>query len=198
MKKKILSAVIFLLAFSNIAIANAPASSPKKVIGIVLEAPATYANNQTVRELVPEKVAVLFPEDRFIVLPFEQTSAAVRTYREDKRLPDSGDHFVPLNREDIMTLLKPLNCDYAFFIKVTNSQPRTSSGVFTSTARTTVTCDIRLLDLKTGQYKITKEIIKDGRSTSGPMYGGSPSLNRAYERALNSALDEIQIDTSDL
>ena len=170
-------------------------STGKKVIGIVVEAPIAYVSNETVRKLIPEKVSALFAKSRFMLLPFEETTMAVRTYREDNRMKDEDYYSDPLNRQDIVNILKPLKCDYAFIIKITNSDARWSQGAFSSSYKTTVTCDIRLLDIATNEYRISKQIIKDGKSTS---VLGSPSFDRAYNDALVKALDELKIDTSSL
>ena len=163
-------------------------------IGIFLEAPVTYATNETVRKVVPEKAKSLFPSRSFNVLPFEQTALELRTYKEDHRMNVNQYYSQPVNRQDIQTIGKGLNCDYALFIIINNDAPRVSAGLFSVSFKTTVTCDVRLLDIASGKYLTSKAITKDGSSTAVVM--GVPSFDNAYNEALGKALDELTIDTS--
>jgi hypothetical protein len=164
-------------------------------IGIFLEAPVTFVNNETVRTKVPEKAKSLFPESEFNVLSFEKTTTALRTYKEDNRMVVNQYYSQPVNREDIRKIATNLGCDYALFIIITNDAPRLSSmSILHRTFATTVTCDVRLLNIKTGEYVISKQIIKDGTSTG--VYVGVPSFDAAYKRALDKVLDELTVDTS--
>lgn len=172
--------------------ANAAPGLP--TIGVFLEAPVTFANNETVRTVVPEKASKLFPADKFNLLSLDTTSTELRTYKEDHRMVITPQYSQPVNREDIQKISKELNCDYALFIIINNDAPRFSAGLFSMTYKTTVTCDVRLLDINTGKYLTSKQIIKDGSSTS--VYMGAPSFDRAYKEALGKALDELTIDTS--
>jgi hypothetical protein len=164
----------------------------KKVIGVFLEAPVTYANNENVRKLIPAKAQELFPSKSFTVLPFDTTTLEMRTYREDNRMIMTQYYSQPLNRSDIQKISKGLNCDYALFITVSNDAPRVSSGLFSISFKTTVTCDVRLLNIETGKYIVSKQIVKDGSSTS--FYMGVPSFDHAYNEALEKSLKEITID----
>ena len=188
--KKLLFALLIMLI---IPYASA-AANDKPTIGIFMEAPVTFVNNETVRKLVPEKAKSLFSTTMFNVLPFDTTSMELRTYKEDHRMIVNQYYSQPVNREDIQKISKPLNCDYALFITISNDAPRFSSGLFSMTFRTTVTCDIRLLDVSTGKYLTSKQIIKDGSSTA--IYMGVPSFDNAYREALGKALSELTLDTS--
>jgi len=170
------------------------APNDKPIIGIFMEAPITFINNEAVRKVVPEKAKSLFNTASFNVLSFDTTSMELRTYKEDHRMNITPQYSQPVNRQDIQTIGKTLNCDYALFIIISNEAPRFSAGLFSMTFRTTVTCDVRLLDINTGKYLTSKQIIKDGSSTS--IYMGVPSFDKAYREALGKALDELTLDTS--
>ncbi|SMC63188.1 hypothetical protein [Sporomusa malonica] len=189
MRKIILLLLVLLVAFY----ASATASD-KPTIGIFMEAPITFVNNETVRKTVPEKTMSFFPKNTFNVLPFDTTSMELRTYKEDNRMIVNQYFSKPVNREDIQKIAKGLNCDYALFIIISNDAPRVSAGLFSMSFRTTVTCDVRLLDVATGKYLTSKQIVKDGSSTA--IYMGAPSFDNAYREALGKALDELTIDTS--
>jgi hypothetical protein len=204
--KKLFGVLTSLILMSAIAFAepaNSPISfdtslpdSPRKVVGIFLEAPVTYVNNEKVRILVPEKAASLFPKSQYNVLPFDTTSMALRTYKEDNRMVVNQYYSKPVNRFDIQKIAKELKCDYALFIIVSNDAPRVSSGLFSISFKTTVTCDVRLLRVENAEYLISKQIVKDGQSTS--IYMGVPSFDNAYSEALTKALNEITLDLSKL
>lgn len=201
----IFMAALFMGCFANFAQA-APYQSGKAKIGIFLDAPTTFASNEDVRKLVPEKAKSLFPATRFELLSYDDSMMALRTYREDNDMVAptySGGYgtvgmVMPLKRTQIQEIAKPLGCKYALFIMITNDAPRYSSGFMglSTTAKTTVTCNVRLLDVETGKYVMNKEIVKDGKSTA--IYSGMPSFDKAYIDALQKALDEIQVDSKNL
>lgn len=172
-------------------------SKPKKVIGVFLDAPLSFIDNETVRKLVPDKASEIFADPKFKLLPFDETSIALRTYQEDHRMIINEYYSTPLNRTDIQTIGKELGLDYALFIKITNSAPRINYMLFVMTYKTTVTCDIRLIDIETAKYIISKQIVKDGSTTMLAMLG-MPDFNDAYNEALKKAIGELEIDTSKL
>ena len=165
-----------------------------KTVGIFLEAPSTYVSNEKVRVLIPEKTIPIFPRTLFTVLPFDQTAMAVRTYKEDNRMVINQYVTTPMNRSDIQKVGKELKCDYVLWLKVNNAPPRVGAGLFSISFKTTVTVDVRLLNIETMQYLMSKEIVKDGSSTA--IYLGVPSFDNAYSDALQKALDGFQIPQS--
>ena len=172
-------------------------SSHKKVVGVFLEAPLSFVDNETVRKLVPDKASEIFADSKFKLLPFDETASALRTYQEDHRMIINEYFSTPLNRDDIQAIGKELGLDYALFIKITNSAPRAKYILFTMTFKTTVTCDTRLLDIETSKYVVSKQIVKDGSTTMLAVLG-APDFNDAYKDALKKALADLKIDTSKL
>lgn len=169
--------------------------SPKKKVAIFLDAPLTYVNNETVRKLVPEKANKLFEGTSIKVIPFDESMLALRTYLEDNRMIMNEYYAQPLNREDLKNICKEIEVDYALFIKITNTAPRFRSDLFaiTSTYSTTVNCDVRLLDIGSNKYIISKSIVKDGSTTSLTVLS-LPDFSNAYTNALKKALNELSID----
>ncbi|MBP2654271.1 MAG: hypothetical protein H6Q73_1840 [Firmicutes bacterium] len=207
--RKICLIVLLLLTFSSVGFAesisfngfngfneNQPNLPKAKVVGVFLEAPITYVNNEKIRAMLPEKVRAIFPEYKFEIIPFDTTELAVRTYREDNRMVFNQYYSQPLNRKDIQQIGKQIKADYALFINISNGIPQVSSGLLSVSFKTTVTCDVRLLDIATGEYILSKQIIKDGKSTA--VYAGVPSFDKAYNEAIEKALKELTIDTSSL
>ena len=64
--------------------------------------------------------------------------------------------------------------------------------IFSTSAKTTVKCDIRVLDVKEAKYIFMKEIAKDGKSTS--IMGGMPSFQKVYREAIEKSLSEVHLN----
>lgn len=186
--------LLFIICFQLVSTCFAETIS-NKTVGIFLEAPVTYVNNETVRRVIPEKAKKIFSSDKFTIIPFADTEMAARIYKEDNRMNVNQYFSQPFNRMDIQKISKDLNCDYALFITISNGPPRASSNLFSVSFKTSVTCDVRLLNIETGKYIVNKQIVKDGSSTS---VLGAPSFDHAYNEALEKALSELVIDTSTL
>lgn len=163
-------------------------------VAVFLEAPVTFVNNEKVREAIPAKAAQLFTKPKFSVVPFSDSQMAMRTYREDNDL--MGNNYVQpaLKRTDIQAMSKELGAKYAMFIIISNDAPRMSAGLFSLSFKTTVSCDVRVLDVEQGKYIVSKQIVKDGSSTA--VLSGVPSFDKAYLDALDKSLTELKIDTS--
>ena len=196
MLKRLLLVMAMLIAFSGAAFADQNENAAKPVIAAFLEAPVTYVNNEDVQKLVPDKVKALFTENQFAVLPFDTCQMALRTYKEDNHMIYNQYYSQPVNRQDIQKIAQGLNANYALFIIISNDAPRYSGGLFTHSFKTTVTCDVRLLDVAGGNYLVSKQIVRDGSSSSFVL--GMPSFDNAYNDALKKALDDLTLDTAAL
>ena len=103
-----------------------------------------------------------------------------------------------------------LNTDYVLFIQVSDSGPSYSSsntwipfigGVSSTKAKTSVKCDVRIMNVKTGKYVAMKQTVKDGADSSSSFMGiggDMPSFDKAYQEAIERCLFELDIDTSKL
>jgi len=195
MIKKIL--VVLLVVSSMISICSAAETpSAKKVIGVFLEAPLNYENNSRAEKLIMDKTNKLFFSDNFIILPTDATALEMRTYREDNHLLVDQYSSQFLTRAQILTVSKNLSCDYALFITLSNETPDIIYGFFSKYFKTNVTCDLRLLDVRTGRYLFTKKITKEG--ANGAPYTGVPSFDTLYNNVLEKTLKALVIDTSSL
>ena len=191
MRKLLLLTILSIILLSGTCLA---ADDPQpKLLGVFIEAPVTFVNNETVRQVLPEKIKAMVP-NTIAILPFDQTEMALRTYKEDNRMVVNQYYSQPVNRLDIQKIGKALNLTHALFIIINNDAPRFSAGLFSTTFKTTVTCDVRLLNIETGNYITSKQIVKDGSSTS--VYMGVPSFDRAYREALLKALEEVNITSN--
>lgn len=89
-------------------------------------------------------------------------------------------------------------CDYAFLAIISAGPPKVNAGAFSLTFSMAVTCDIRLLDVVTGQFVTGVKVEKIGKSTRAIVYGGAPSYNHAYNEAIRKAFKELKVDISNI
>lgn len=171
----------------------------KEQVAVFLEAPITFSQEEKVHKMVDEKVALIFEKDKFEVMPLAQTINAVQIYRAENDMTvlsasGWGRYAVALKKEDVCSIAKQLECDYVLFVRLSNDMPRYSSGLFHSSAKTTISCDVRILNVAENKYTFSRQVYSDGKSTA--IYMGAPSFERAYFKAFSKALDKIKIDTS--
>lgn len=174
---------------------KSPAAFNQKVIGIFVETPAAYANNETIQRLVMQKANSLFPANRFTLLPLETTSSAIKFYHSANRIPNLYS-VQPLTRDDIQKMAKELNCDYAFFITLHKGLPSMSADFNAATYKTSIACDIRLLQVQNGNYITNRQLTTE--SNGNPLKSSVPADDAAYYDALDRTLTELHIDTSRL
>jgi len=162
-----------------------------KKIAVLLEAPFTTANNKIFYKVVPEKVAKIFKLPKFDVFPFSVSQTQKRIYREEHNILNV------LKMTDVQTIGKRLGADYVLFLLVDNDIPRSAQKILSTDLIVTITCDIRLMNVATGEYTFADRVVKDGRDWS--FLNIRPSFDDTYSDALNKALDELSIiDTSNL
>lgn len=203
--KKVLLMVMGLLLLASTCVAGpmservaemATFDGDVKKVAVLLDAPVTYADNERVRELIPQRAAEIFPKPKFEILPFEESQMAKKIYREENGLItlDGAVALTPLKMADVKALGEELGANYVLLMNVSNSAPRVGIGLFSSSFKTTITCDTRLMDVSAGKYIIMKQTVKDGKSTA--VLGGVPSFDRAYQDALTKSIAEFEIDTT--
>lgn len=168
-------------------------------VAIFLEAPLTFCNDAKVHTMVDEKAKTIFTTDKFEVLPLSDSLSAIQLYREEHDMAavvSSGwsGYAIPMKKENVQDIGKNMACDYVFFVRLTNDIPRYSVGFLSSTAKTNITCDARVMNVAKGEYTFMKQIITEGKSTA--VYMGAPSFEKAYFRAFEKALKDIKIDTA--
>lgn len=195
MKKiKLLVIAVFLIAMSLSCAAFA-----QQKVAVFLEAPLTFCNDAKVHTLVDEKAKLIFTKDKYEILPLSDSLSAIQLYREEHDMASlvatgwSG-YAIPMKKENVQEIGKQLNCDYIFFVRLTNDMPRYSVGFMSSSAKTNITCDARVMNVARGEYTFMKQIITEGKSTA--VYAGAPSFERAYFKAFDKAMNEIKIDTT--
>jgi hypothetical protein len=162
-----------------------------KKIAVLLEAPLTTANNKIFYKIVPEKVAKIFKLPKFDVLPFSVSQTQRKIYREEHNILNV------LKMTDVQTIGKQLGADYVLFLIISNNIPRNAQKILSTNLIITITCDIRLMNVTTGEYTFADQVVKDGSGWA--FLNIHPSFYDTYSDALNKTLDELSIiDTSKL
>lgn len=193
---KLLKQIILVMMLFCFAISTAFA---QEKVAIFLEAPLTFCNDEKVHKMVDEKAKAIFTTDKFEVLPLSDSLSAIQLYREEHDMAavvSSGwsGYALPMKKENVQEIGKSMACDYVFFVRLTNDIPRYSAGFLSTTAKTNITCDTRVMNVARGEYTFMKQILTEGKSTA--VYMGAPSFEKAYFRAFEKALNEIKIDTT--
>lgn len=200
-------------------------SGNAKNVAIFMDTPPTamsWVESEDVINMVTDKAKKLFPAPNFEVLDLGTCQMAKKIYKEEHPFTQSvvvtnpdgtqsnistaemqgysaaimPDVVVPLKLSEAVEVGKELNADYILMLRITNSMPTYSSGFFSMSAKTTVKCDVRILDVKGAKYIFMKEVAKDGKSTA--VMGGMPSFKNAYREAIEKSLSEVQLNTSTL
>ncbi|WP_304066018.1 CsgG/HfaB family protein [Megamonas hypermegale] len=221
--KKILLVLMSLCMLSSVCFAsmadkvNAISSytGETKKVSILLDAPLGYVASEEITDMVQTKADEMFPTPKFLITPFEESQMMKQIYREDHGIPTTewaSTYGQALKTSDIQEIGKSLNTDYVLFIQVSDSGIQTShsssfipipifGNISSSKATTNVTCNIRVMDVKTGKYVVMKSTSRSGESSS-TMVGGvgssTPSFEKVYLEAIEKCLFELDIDTSKL
>lgn len=204
--RKIFLLMISLCMFSSVCLAsmadkvNAISSytGETKKVSVLLDAPLGYVSNEEIRKIVVDKADEMFPTPQFLVTPFEDSQMMKQIYREEHGMPTTeyaSNFGTTLKMADIQAIGQSLNTDYVLFIQVSDSGPSYSSsntwipfigGVSSTKAKTSVKCDVRIMNVKTGKYVAMKQTVKDGADSSSSFMGiggDMPSFDKAYQEA---------------
>ena len=170
-------------------------------------------SNEEIRNMVVDKADEMFPTPQFLVTPFEDSQMMKQIYREEHNMPTTeyaSTFGTALKMADIQAIGQSLDADYVMFIQVSDSGPSYSSssswipfigGISSTKAKTSVKCDIRIMNVNTGKYVAMKQTVKDGADSSSSFMGiggDQPSFDKAYQEAIERCLYELDIDTSKL
>ncbi|HJG08031.1 MAG TPA: hypothetical protein K8V25_07255 [Megamonas hypermegale] len=219
--KKILLVLMSLCMLSSVCFAsmadkvNAISSytGETKKVSVLLDAPLGYMSNEEIRNIVVEKANEMFPTPQFLVTPFEDSQMMKQIYREEHNMPTveyASTFGTALKMADIQAIGQSLDADYVLFIQVSDSGPSYSNSsswipfvgsISSSKAKTSVKCDIRIMNISTGKYVAMKQTVKDGADSSSSFMGiggDQPSFDKAYQEAIERCLYELDIDTSTL
>ena len=98
-------------------------------VGILLEAPIEFCNDENVHELIDGKTSALFSKDRFYVMSTKDSVAATDAYRKTNNMADMinegrGGYTKPMRMDNVIGLGKQMGADYVLFFKLSNDAPK--------------------------------------------------------------------------
>ena len=198
MKKILLTLTLFLFCSAasaeEITFDDSPTySAPKKVAIFVVLPGYGVAKPDEVRESIHENIASKLEKDGFIVIPQEKSRTIARTYaRENLAGPVYYGIESPITfkKEDISAITKESGADIGVLVQAAVTDTKIKAGFMKVSTQQTVTCELRILDIETNSYVADTTYSADGKSSAGP-YGGMPSSDRAFMRAVDGALEKI-------
>ena len=141
-------------------------------------------------------------DERYNIIPFNDTDPYVQIYREENDLTFSVDddytqvsnRDVSLKKKDIDNLCKHFKTDYIIYVRVTSTAPRFYDGPFTVSKKINITLDFRIWSDKMADFVYAKRSVKTGTSTA--VYLGSGSATRAVDKGVKKCLKDIEKDVN--
>lgn len=193
--------VRYLLMIITMLVMTTSMAFAQETVGILLEAPIEFCNDENVHELIDGKTAVLFSKERFDVMSTKDSVAATDAYRKTNNMADMinegrGGYTKPMRMDNVIGLGKQMGADYVLFFKLSNDAPKMGGNFLGATVKANIICEIRVLNVAKGMYSVNKQIVEKGKSTA--IYQGIPSFNHAYFYAFQKAINMLTIDTSTL
>lgn len=165
--------------------------APKKVVAVFIETGTTPIDrNDKPREIIEAKIGEFLPPERFSIVPLDKSEQELMDYKEDHGIIVNEFFSGRAPREGIQEVCKKIgDVDYALLIYVSNDIPKGKVAMFGlgSSFKVKVACDVRLLDVETGQY-VARDKAEDA--------GKRASIGKAFTDGLSKALDKIKLDTS--
>lgn len=195
MLKKIFS--VLCMAVVIMFAANSQASAAK--VAVVLDAPTgTFTEPEKVYNMVETSLGkILKNSSEYEILPAMDTENYVQIYREENDMimstgADEGAHEEKwLKKEDINKICKHFGGDYIVYVRVTSSEPKRTSGVFTSGQKMNVVTDFRVWSNSKQDFSYMKRATTQGSSQTVniSIFGrGDGSSTHALEKALSKGL----------
>lgn len=176
-------------------------TGPKKTVAVFIESGTSkleYGGKPM--EIIKVKIEEILPQDKFSILPLEETEEAMLEYKEDNRILVSEHFSGRATREDVQNVCKSIGgVDYALLVYVSGDIPRGKVAALglSSSFTVSVVCDVRFLDIETREY-IAKDKAEAKGKSSSVMIAGAPSPDRAFIDGLSKALSKIKLDISTL
>ena len=176
-------------------------------VAIILDAPTgTFTEPEKVYNMVETSLGkILTNSSEYEILPAMDTENYVQIYREEHDMimstgADEGRHEEKwLKKEDIGNICNHFGGNYVIYIRVTSSEPKRSTGIFTSGQKMNVVTDFRVWSNSKQDFSYMKRATTQGSSqtVNVSIFGrGDGSSTHALEKALNKGLQEIEKDAA--
>lgn len=192
--------VAMVLLLSTVGIGEAASK-----VGLIIDAPLYYINDETVQAQLDAKCLELFPQGQFEVLPVKDTVIATQLYREEHGLAGTvtnssggeASYEWALKQNEIAEIGKSLDCNYIFLIRVTGNGTAVAN-MFESGVKATLLLDARVLNLEQNKYTFLKQIVTESKSSKSmvPFNFSRPNYKKAFAKAMQKSLKELKIDTT--
>ena len=194
MKKFILLLMLGLLISSN-AFAS-PDEDNAKSIAVFIQLPGFGIKDpDAIREKMYNNIAEQLSELGYSVISFEKTRQIERTYSREI-LGGQTVNGITINPTykmlDIKEITTKAGAKFGVFVSAGVTDYKVKGGFMKVSTQQTVTCDIRLIAISENEYVADTSLSSDGKSSSGP-YGGVPSSDRAFMRAIDGVLKDLDM-----
>lgn len=198
---KNLMKVLMLAMVLLVSAVSATEAAPK--VGMIIDAPLYYINDEKVQTQLDEKCAALFPQGQFETIPVKETVIAAQLYREEHGLAGTvtnanggeASYEWALKQDEIAELGRSLGCDYVFLLRVTGNSKDVAS-MFDSGIKASILFDARVLNMTQNKYTFLKQIVTESKSTKTmlPFNFSKPNYKKAFDKAMKKSLKELTID----
>ena len=193
-----LAAVIIVAATSQVYAAK---------VTVVLDAPTgTFTEPEKVYQMVQESLGkILQNSSAYEILPPSDTENYVQIYREEHDMimstgADESKHEEKwLKKQDIDNICTHFGGNYLIYIRVTSTDPKHTTGIFTSGQKINVVTDFRVWDSAKKDFSYMKRATAQGSSSTVniSVFGrGNGSSVHALENGLKKGLQEIEEDAT--
>ena len=121
------------------------------------------------------------------VIPLERSRTVGRSYQRENNPYNIPNFVYEFKKDDLVNMGTELNAGLVVHVSAVVTDVRFKPGFLTVSTQNTVTCDIRIIDSNSDKYLLDTNFAATGKSSS--------SFDKAFLRALNKALEEINLQT---
>lgn len=208
MLKKFLSILCLAAVILFAAIPQAQAMGDIKV-SVILDTPAgNFAEPEKVYTTTQATLDTIFKNaTQFDVMAVSECDAYVQIYREENNLAATYDDTkfstaqrdLTFKKDDVAKMCNHFDSAYLVYIRVSTTDPRHTSGVFTSGQKVNVVTDFRIWSRAKNDFVYLKRATTTGSSSTVniSIFGrGSGSAENAVEDGLKKCLKDIEKDAA--
>jgi hypothetical protein len=185
--KSILCTILLLLVFGVVTVCGATEEPQKKKVAVIvlIDSHGVSKPNDVINGIY-ENVHKKLEGHNIEIVPIEESRQVARNYARENQM-------TVMKKADLAAIATETGADFGIYVQAKVSNVQAKSGFLKASIHKTITCEFRILDIAADKYKIDISFDDEGKSTAGP-YGGMPSSDRAYMRAVDGALEQLTID----
>ena len=167
---------------------------------IVFDSPTgTFSDPEKAYSLVEDSLEkILGDYMSYEIVPATETEGYVQIYREEHDMiistgaEEGKTKEAYFKKEDIDNICKHFGGNNLIYIRFTNTTPKISIGIFSTSQKTNVVIDFRVWSNSKKDFSYMKRVTTKGSSTA--IYAGIGSDSRALQKGLKKGLQEIEKD----